>query len=355
MMNLVKKCCICFIIGVLIMSSSFGSISTVHASGLESIFNYEDPEYDVKFEIVDSWEHSYNMNVEITNKSEDTINDWNLIYQSQDKIDDIWNAKVECADEDIMYLTNAGWNKEIKPGETISFGYIGTYQDSYLKPEYISVVDSNREDTDIPNYTVVGTEETEYGTVYYVKDNGQIQAYTLWDLVDIVMAGASWAELFASPSWKNFSWAVLDTAALLPVLPSSAYVRRGGKILLKSDEVAKFAKTEKGKKAILSAMKGYRMSAGITPSVIKEIKKAYKGHEGTALVNRFTAAADRGLVGATNQEGVKKLTGRLPQSHLKKYTHEIKIKGPFAKCRIYGYKKPNGEWVFDYFVNNHKG
>ncbi|MFW5651832.1 MAG: hypothetical protein ACOCNC_10740 [Acetivibrio ethanolgignens] len=64
--------------------------------------------------------------------------------------------------------------------------------------------------------------------------------------------------MFANPSWGNFGWAVLDTAALLPVLPASAYFRKGGKTFLKIDEVAKFAITSKGKKAVSVAMKTYK-------------------------------------------------------------------------------------------------
>lgn len=108
------------------------------------------------------------------------------------------------------------------------------------------------------SYTTIEEVETPYGTAYYVKKHGDIQTRSIWDVVDILMAGASWANLFANPSWENFGWAVLDTAALLPVLPASAYFRKGGKTFLKIDEVAKFAITSKGKKAVSAAMKTYK-------------------------------------------------------------------------------------------------
>ncbi|MFW5671511.1 MAG: hypothetical protein ACOCM8_04330 [Acetivibrio ethanolgignens] len=108
------------------------------------------------------------------------------------------------------------------------------------------------------SYTTIEEVETPYGTAYYVKKHGNIQTRSIWDVVDILMAGASWANLIANPSWGNFGWAVLDTAALLPVLPASAYFRKGGKTFLKIDEVAKFAITSKGKKAVSAAMKTYK-------------------------------------------------------------------------------------------------
>lgn len=110
------------------------------------------------------------------------------------------------------------------------------------------------------SFTVVSSNETDYGTIYYVKEDGRPQKRTVWDVLDVAMAGYSWGKLLNEPSWGNFGWAVLDTAALLPLLPSTAYFREGSKVLLKANDFAKFAKTAKGKKAIKAAMKTYKYS-----------------------------------------------------------------------------------------------
>lgn len=119
------------------------------------------------------------------------------------------------------------------------------------KPVQTIVTDDSR------SFTVLSSTETNYGTMYFVKEDNKPQPRTFWDVLDIAMAGKSWSDLLKDPSWSNFGWAVLDTAALLPLLPSTAYVREGGKVLLKADDFLKFAKTSKGKKAIKSAMKTY--------------------------------------------------------------------------------------------------
>lgn len=202
-------------------------------------------------------------------------------------------------------------------------------------------------------YLVLEQIETIYGTMYYVKktskqNNGTVEIQTIWDLVDIVMAGASWADLFAQPSWGNFGWAVLDTAALLPVLPSSAYFRKGGQVFLKIDEVAKFAKTPAGKKAVTAAMRAYKFSEAISSKAVKAISKQFKGKEGEKVLQLFKDAADKGMVGGTNQSGIKSIT---PSSTIgKEYTHEIKItNAQYADYRIFGYKTKTGEWIFDLF------
>ena len=169
-------------------------------------------------------------------------------------------------------------------------------------------------ETTYASYILIEKIETMYGTTYYVKKHGGIQTRNFWDAVDILMSGASWAELFANPSWGNFGWAVLDTAALLPALPSTAYFRKGGKTLLKVDEVAKFAKTSKGKK----------------------------------VLQLFKDAAEKGLVGAKGQAGIKKISTSSKIG--KQYTHEIKIiSKQYGDYRIFGYKTESGEWIFDLF------
>lgn len=133
---------------------------------------------------------------------------------------------------------------------------------------------SNHPNNQSTNYVICNIEETEYGTAYHVIDENDLQTRSLWDLVDVVMAGASWAKLFSEPSWGNFGWAVLDTAALLPLLPSSAYFREGGKVFLKIDEVADFAKTTDGKKAIEGAMIAHEL-AEVTYSA-SQLQKKFK-------------------------------------------------------------------------------
>lgn len=137
------------------------------------------------------------------------------------------------------------------------------------------------------------------------------------------MAGKSWADLLANPTWGNFGWAILDTAALLPLLPSSAYFRQGGKVLLDADEVAKFAKTVNGKTAVEAAMKAFKYSDGITEKAIKAINKKFKGTEAAKVLKLFQDAANKGLVGKVGTSGIKAIT---PTKVIgTQYTHEIKI------------------------------
>ena len=86
-------------------------------------------------------------------------------------------------------------------------------------------------------YTVVYEEQSEeFGTIYHVVKNNDsdIDTYTLWDVADIIMAGASWATFFKEPSFASFGLSVLDTVSCAPFIPSTAYVRKGGKTFIDS-------------------------------------------------------------------------------------------------------------------------
>lgn len=91
-------------------------------------------------------------------------------------------------------------------------------------------------------YTVLYEEQNEdFGTIYHVAKNndGDKDTYTLWDVADIIMAGASWAAFFKEPSFASFGLSVLDTASCAPFIPSTAYVRKGGKLFIDSEKWSK--------------------------------------------------------------------------------------------------------------------
>ena len=202
---------------------------------------------------------------------------------------------------------------------------------------------------------IVYVEDTKYGPMYYLDKNATDirPRFSFWDLTDIIMAGASWADLFNNPSWGNFGWAVLDTAALLPLLPSSAYVRKGGKVILNVDEVAKFAKTSKGKKAIKAAMTTYKFSDGIGSKAAKVIGKKWKGKEAKKVLEAFKTAADKGFVSPKYEEGIVAI-GNAYKNLDKKYTHKIKLLGKYGDYRLLGYKDEAGKWIWDKLATHKK-
>lgn len=85
--------------------------------------------HTVTFEITSRWEGGCNAQVTITNTGEEKTENWkmNMVLAPGTEITGIWNAvKKEKTTEtgSVAYqVSNAGWNRDIAPGESVSFGF----------------------------------------------------------------------------------------------------------------------------------------------------------------------------------------------------------------------------------------
>ena len=86
---------------------------------------YEGKGYRVTFLIVEQWEGGYNANVEIKNTGVATIENWILELSYGGKIINIWNAVISEQTVNGYIIKNVGWNQDIEPGKSMSFGISG--------------------------------------------------------------------------------------------------------------------------------------------------------------------------------------------------------------------------------------
>lgn len=149
------------------------------------------------------------------------------------------------------------------------------------------------------DYRIIIEEDTEFWKIYYISNKYESRAIAPWDVVDIVMAWDSWATLFNEPSWANLWWAVLDTAALLPYVPSSWWVRKWGKYVLKDDALKNLAKTDKNKikNAIKSKnAKEIKITASYSSKLEKDLAKKYDKKLLWELKNEIKKQVDKWIV-----------------------------------------------------------
>lgn len=179
----------------------------------------------------------------------------------------------------VLSLSAPAFAADYSSAETLDGSLTSTLDYSNVKlsnSKELGVENINNELREIfPYGEIVSIIETPYGTAFYVDKNyhNPIKTRTIWDALDVVMAGASWADFFKEPSLANLGWAALDTVSLLPILPSSAYIRKGGKILLNVDEVKKLAKTPEGLEKIKKALKATDKASDILEAGRKLAKK----------------------------------------------------------------------------------
>lgn len=126
---------------------------------------YTGENYHVALEIEAKWEQHYKAVVTVTNTGDKAIESWGLSFVSRDKIENIWNAVNYEHNEDKYVIKNAGYNQDIAPGESISFGYIAQYEESYVLPEEFKLLGTEKEAAD-ESYFVEYKVVSDWGSGY---------------------------------------------------------------------------------------------------------------------------------------------------------------------------------------------
>lgn len=120
--------------------------------------------FEVRYGISSIWNNGYIGNVYITNTGKETIENWELSYQSVDQYTNIWNGTIEYRSAKYYNIKNAGHNQNIKPGETVSYGFQASYngKDADIPDEFKLVGDHlvvSRKDC-VPKFEVVNSWNT---------------------------------------------------------------------------------------------------------------------------------------------------------------------------------------------------
>ena len=147
------------ILSLIMVMFMFESIPVYAKTGTET-YTYEG--YTVEYIVSNEWTGNQSVEVKITNTGEESILNWALKYDAKGEISGLWNA-VSVSNEGNAYLIkNSGYNYEIAPNESVTFGYT-------LSGENLSVPEkfelcSKRVDTKEENYTAVLNITEEWDT-----------------------------------------------------------------------------------------------------------------------------------------------------------------------------------------------
>lgn len=135
MRKLFKKLMVFTLVGTL----SIGSISLVTTRSIaaeESDYDEEDIEFDlgvdnfeVSFVKTAEWSKHYSAEVTIKNNSSEKIEDWELSFNLDGKINHIWDAHIVDEKTGSYIIKNNRWNQDINAGATVKFGMIVEYDD----------------------------------------------------------------------------------------------------------------------------------------------------------------------------------------------------------------------------------
>lgn len=108
----------------------------IFAAENESGTIYEEENFKVEFIKENEWNHTYQGKFVITNIGDSIIKNWMLQFDSSDEYQQIWNAEMESNYDGTYIIKNAGYNRNINPGESVSFGVIASFQEEVTVPDY---------------------------------------------------------------------------------------------------------------------------------------------------------------------------------------------------------------------------
>ncbi|BCL80127.1 Glyco_hydro_1 and CBM_2 domain-containing protein [Ktedonobacteria bacterium brp13] len=89
----------------------------------------------VGYQVSNQWQGGFSANVSIKNNGSSTINSWNLqfTFPGDQKITQLWNGNYTQSGEQVS-ITNMSYNGTIAPGQTVTFGFNGTWTSSDASP-----------------------------------------------------------------------------------------------------------------------------------------------------------------------------------------------------------------------------
>ncbi len=108
------------LLALVMMVTAIPPMSAFAAAGTTK-YSYDG--YDVEYTITGEWSTGQNVEVEITNTGDKSILNWAFRYDAGSEIVNIWNAIITENQGTEYVVKNNGWNYEILPQQSISFGY----------------------------------------------------------------------------------------------------------------------------------------------------------------------------------------------------------------------------------------
>ncbi len=127
----------------IIAETSEDDLVEVFVMPTESVWTSEN--FEVKHSIINYWEGGYQGEVVITNIGDTTIEDWNLMFEMDTDIYQIWNASIDSDENGLYIIKNDNWNANISAGQSRSFGYLASYENAFTLPENYGISGSEKE------------------------------------------------------------------------------------------------------------------------------------------------------------------------------------------------------------------
>lgn len=103
------------------MSLSLFTAIPVSADIGRTTYNYDG--YSVDYNVTNEWDGAQTVELTVSNTGTDSILNWALKYDAEGEISNLWNADLYEQNGDEYVIKNVGWNFEIAPRQSVTYGY----------------------------------------------------------------------------------------------------------------------------------------------------------------------------------------------------------------------------------------
>lgn len=161
------------------------------------MYIYDD--YEISYDITNSWGNTEAISVTLTNTGDESIENWMLVYDDfNGEISGIWDAKVAETDSGYEYVRNVGYNANISPNQSISFGYT---LDNYMGVPDVITMSQKRLEKATSAYSAELNVVSEWGDMFQGEitlTNNTDEPIEWWELTfdsnfTITKVTTSWA------------------------------------------------------------------------------------------------------------------------------------------------------------------
>ncbi|MCR5057169.1 MAG: cellulose binding domain-containing protein [Clostridiales bacterium] len=177
----------CLILSISFVLSCIPFALRAQGQDAECFSVIEDLDFEVDASISSFWDSHANLEFVITNTGDDTIHNWFLTFDLPYSIEGIWGAQVFETGSGVYTIKNVGWNQDILPENSITFGMtvsslngtpIADLPSYYLLNTKITLVDPSC-------YTVSYQEYSNWGTGFngaLLIENDSFETIEDWEL-----------------------------------------------------------------------------------------------------------------------------------------------------------------------------
>ena len=148
--------------GILAAAMSLTILPSIPAKAETGSKIYTYDGYQVEYTVQNEWTNNQSVQVTVTNTDDESILNWALKYDAKGEINGLWNGSVYKQQNTNYILKNAGYNYEIKPNQSVNFGYTLTGE-ALTAPDKFEMCTKRADKTDGYNVAFNITDEWDTG------------------------------------------------------------------------------------------------------------------------------------------------------------------------------------------------